>query len=101
MLFERWQGALEDRGAGIASSFAHLDQLKARDLIDANYPHVPFHTNMWTRPTADDPKGRSLWKSPGTTGGMNRGVLFANHHNIRTSPAGCMSTTSTMRKGNR
>ena len=79
-LFERSHGDLQDRGAGIASSFAHLDLLKARDLIDADYPFVPFHANMWTRPAAADPKGHIIWKSPGAASGMNWGVLFANHH---------------------
>ena len=65
MVFERSAGQLEGRGAGIASSYPHLDLLKERDLIDIDYPYVPFEAGMWTLRTDGDRAGRILWENPG------------------------------------
>ncbi|NIM94396.1 MAG: hypothetical protein GTO18_11905 [Anaerolineales bacterium] len=79
MVFERSKGHFEDRGAGIASSYDHLNLLKERDLLDEDYPYVSMDGGIWTIPSDDDRFGRVIWRNPAAAGGMNWGVLFANH----------------------
>lgn len=78
-VFERSRGVLEERGAGISSSLAHLDWLKAHDLVDADLSFVPIEVVRWTSGADPRPEGRLLWQSPMAAGGVKWSHLHAQH----------------------
>jgi 2-polyprenyl-6-methoxyphenol hydroxylase-like FAD-dependent oxidoreductase len=78
-VFERSTGQLEDRGAGITTSYPHLELLKQRDLVDADFPIIHGESFMWTVPVEGERKGRILRVQPATAAGVNWGLLFAQH----------------------
>ncbi len=78
-VFERSRGVLEERGAGIALAFAHLDWLKAHDLVDADLSFVPSEIVRWTSGADARHEGRLLWQSPMASGGLKWSLLHAQH----------------------
>lgn len=78
-VFERSRGALEERGAGIAMPLAHLDWLKAHDLVDADLSFVPSEVVRWTSGADRGHVGRLLWRSPMASGGLKWSQLHAQH----------------------
>ena len=76
-VLERSRGVLEERGAGIALSFAHLDWLKAHDLVDADLAFVPSELVRWTSGADPRDEGRLLWQSPMASGGVKWALLHA------------------------
>lgn len=76
-VLERSRGALEERGAGISLSLAHLDWLKAHDLVDADLPFVPCEVVRWTSAVDPAHEGRVLWRSPMAAGGVKWALLHA------------------------
>lgn len=78
-VFERSRGALTERGAGIALPFAHLDWLKAHDLVDADLSFVPSEVVRWTSGADPRHEGRLLWQSPMASGGVKWSHIHAQH----------------------
>ena len=78
-VLERSSAVLDDRGAGISSSQAHLDDLKTRDLVDQDIPVVD-RTGAQRAFThrGDDPEGRVVWEQPISTYGLAWGILYNN-----------------------
>jgi 2-polyprenyl-6-methoxyphenol hydroxylase-like FAD-dependent oxidoreductase len=76
-VFERSRGVLEERGAGIALPFAHLDWLKAHDLVDDDLSFVPSELVRWTHGADPGHEGRLLWRSPMASGGLKWSHLHA------------------------
>jgi 2-polyprenyl-6-methoxyphenol hydroxylase-like FAD-dependent oxidoreductase len=78
-VLERSKAVLDDRGAGISSSKAHLDDLKTRDLVDEEIPVVD-RTGAKRAFThrGEDPEGRVVWEQPISTYGLAWGLLYNN-----------------------
>ena len=81
-VFERSQGNLEDRGVGLTVRISTLEALRARDLIDADMPHVPTWRRTFARPhkgtPADDSPWDTYWEQPVAMHAHHWGVLFRN-----------------------
>jgi 2-polyprenyl-6-methoxyphenol hydroxylase-like FAD-dependent oxidoreductase len=78
-VLERSKAVLDDRGAGISSSKAHLDDLKTRDLVDEDIPVVDRTgaKRAFTHRGVDQ-EGRVVWEQPISTYGLAWGILYRN-----------------------
>ena len=78
-LWERNGDELKDRGAGIGVPLSVIDELIARDLIDANTPYFTKRATarLWRTEVAQ-PYGYLAWDQPGTLAQLNWGGLYKN-----------------------
>ncbi|MEP0519631.1 MAG: FAD-dependent monooxygenase [Hyphomicrobiales bacterium] len=78
-ILERSQRGLLGRGGGLTTSRTVLEELKALDLLDANFPASPFHTLKMSKISDDDSYvGRCPLTKPLDMHCVNWGGLWEN-----------------------
>ena len=78
-VFERSQGELTGRGAGIGTPIPIIESLIERDLIDADMPYFPVREIPHVGRSSDkEPYGHTAWNIPVPIALLNWGDLYRN-----------------------